>query len=296
MKTKILIFTAIILFSLMSVAALSIRDVTSSPTEISPGQIADVSIRIRNIFSDTVKNLNVKLILEDNPLLEDKIPFAPYQSSSEKFLDELDSDDDETFKFKLIALPGASSGIYKIPVTINYANESRVAQPEIEATISLTINSDVELKVFLEDSVTLIKGKENQFSIKVINSGLADIKFSYLTVGDVNGLRFLSEKEQYIGDINSDDFDSVDYKVYISPDVPNIVNLPVTLTYRDATNKEFSENTSLLIRMYSMKDAQGLGLISKPSYLIYFGVGIAVVAFLIYRYRKKKKQRALKGQ
>ena len=84
MKNKLIPLTIFIfLISLNFILAVSIRDVSSSPEEVAPGQIVEIVIEIKNIFEDDVLNLNIKLDLSGD------IPFAPYQSSSEKFLEEL---------------------------------------------------------------------------------------------------------------------------------------------------------------------------------------------------------------
>lgn len=282
-KTKILMITflSFLLGNLFLISAVSIKDVSTSPQEVVPGQIIEVSIEIENIFEYDVTNLNVNLNLSGD------IPFAPHQSSSEKSLDELRDGDEETFKFKLIALPSAQSGIYKIPVTIGYNDgEEDISKAGL---ISLIVNSEPELKISLDDSAALIKGKENTISIKIINSGLTDVKFVYVNVNDVSGVKFLSEKEEYIGDIDSDDFDSVEYKAYISATAPETINLPVILKFKDATNKEFIESESIILKTYSLKEAQGLGLVKKPRYALYLIIVILILAYVSYRILKKRK-------
>lgn len=283
-KSKILALTGILMFvlSLACISAVSIKDVSSVPGEVSPGETISVSIEVENIFEYDVEKLTVKLDLSET------IPFAPYQSSSEKFLDELNEGDEEKFTFKLIALPSAEAGIYKIPVIITYENGAGNESIKQEL-ISLTVNSKPELRVSLEDSVVLVKGKENTFSIKIINSGLSDVKFVYLSVSDTGGVKILSEKEQYIGDIDSDDFDSAKFRVYIDDNTLGVVNLPVIIKFKDATNKGFTETETVTLRTYSLKDAQNLGLVKKPNYTVYLIIAGVLVIYLIYRWRKKRK-------
>ena len=289
MKSKILeiVFLFLLVGNLFMVSAVSITDVSTFPEEVVPGQVVDVFIEIENIFEYDVTNLNVKLNLEN-------VPFAPYQSSSEEFLEELEDSDEETFKFKLITLPETDTGIYKIPVEISYKDDEENDSLKQEL-ISITVNSKPELKVSLEDSAVLIKGKENVFSIKIVNSGLADVKFVYLTVNNVDGIKFLSEKEQYIGDINSDDFDNIEYEVYVNADASGTINLPIVLKFKDATNKEFIESKNVVLKTYSLKEAQSLGLVKKPSYTIYIIGGVLVFSYIFYRIRKKRKLKAMRG-
>jgi len=283
MKTKILFTLCMLLISLTFISAVSITDVTSTPEEVAPGDVVKVSLEIENIFEEDVKNLNVKLDLS-----EENVPFAPYQSSSEKFLDELNDGDKEDFNFKLIVLPSAHTGIYKIPVKISYKNIDG-NESEKQELISITVNSEPELKISLDDSAVLIRGKENEFSIKIINSGLADVKFLYISINNAAKLKIISEKEQYIGDIDSDDFDSVEYRAYVEEDASSSISLPVTLKFRDSTNKEFSETRILTLKTYSLKEAQMFGLVKKPNFIPYIVVSVLVIAYIVYRILKKRK-------
>lgn len=284
MNTKIFAVVCIILFSASLISALSIKDVESSPSEIMPGETATIVIEIENNFNSDITNLNVKLDLAD-------LPFAPYQASTEKFLDELGSDEDEKFSFQIIVLPEADSGIYKIPVLMTYTDSNDTQQQE-EGVISLVVNSEVELKIFSEESF-LLRG-DGTLSIKIVNSGLADIKFAYVSVSNVVGVNFLSEKEQYIGDVDSDDFDTIEYKIYVNANAPSPVKIPVTIKYRDATNKEFEEQKEISLNVYSLKEAQQFGLVKKSNYTIFIGIGILATSYFVYRFFKKRKLRKRK--
>jgi len=125
--------------------------------------------------------------------------------------------------------------------------------------------------------------------LKIINSGLADVKFLYVSVSDAPGLRFLNEKEQYIGDIDSDDFDNVDYNVFVKADAANSINLPFTLTFLDATNKEFTESTNLILKTYSLKEASELGLVDKPKIILPLVISLLIIGYIVYRILKKRK-------
>jgi hypothetical protein len=272
----------IFLISLNLIFAISIKDVSSSPQEVAPGETINIEINIENIFEDDMYNLNVKLDLSGN------IPFAPYLSSSEKFLDEIEEGKEEDFNFKLIVLPETNSGIYKIPVEISYEDEEGNVSLKSEL-ISVIVNSQPELKISLEEDI-LIRGEENIFSIKIVNSGLADVKFVYLNINDNDeGINFLSGKEQYIGDIDSDDFDNVEYKIHLNEKSLGIINLAVVLKFKDSTNKEFTKTENLILKTYSLKQAQDLGLVKKQSYIIYIIGGILVFSYFGYRIRKKRK-------
>lgn len=283
----IIVILLISFTSLATISAVTIKDVSTSPEEIVPGEVASVSIEIENIFEYDIENLKIKLDLED-------VPFAPYQSSSEEFLDELDDGDEEKFTFKLIVLPDTASGIYKIPVLISYDYEGE--NETKEELISLTVNSEPELKISLEDSVVLIRGKENEIVIKIVNSGLSDAKFVFLKSSDATGIKFLTNNEQYIGDIDSDDFYSVGYKVYLSAEASSFISLPLILEYKDATNKEYIETDTITLKTYSLKEAQALGLVEKQNYTFYILIGVCFWGYMAYRVIKKRRLKKKREQ
>lgn len=278
--TKFMVGMLILIFLISMVSALKINSVSTEPLEVAPGEIFRISIEVENIFEYDIENLKVGLNFQN-------VPFAPYQSSAEEFIDKLKDGDEEDFDFRVIALPDASSGIYKVPVNLEYEYNGTKVKNEL---ISVTINSDPELRISSEDSI-LIKGKESSFSIRVTNSGLADVKFVYVSIGQMSGVDVFSEKEKYLGDIDSDDFDSVDYRVYISEDSPDKLSVPVHLEYKDATNKKFSENRILNVNIYSLEEAQRLGLVEKSNSSVYIIIAILVIAYIIYRIIRKRRKK-----
>jgi len=108
-------------------------------------------------------------------------------------------------------------------------------------------------------------------------------------VSDVAGVKFLSEKEQYIGDIDSDDFDNVDYNVIVNVDASSSITIPITLKFMDATNKEFTETSNLVLKTYSLKEARAFGLVDKPKVGPYVVIFVLIVGYIVYRTLKKRK-------
>ncbi len=285
-KILILIIALILFLSLIQPAlAVSIKSVSSSSTEIQPGEIIKVELTIENNLNSDVEGVVISLDLN-------KVPFAPYQSSNQKTLDEIEEDREEDVEFKLIADSNAKSGTYKFPVTIKYTLDNEPGNSS--GVISLIINAQPKIKAEVEDSV-LIKGQTKELTIKVTNSGLGDAKFLTIKLGIVKGIKLLSSDSIYIGDVDSDDFDTANFKVSVDKEAPSTLSLPVEITYLDSRNKEFTEKENLVLRAYTKKQAISLGLIKKSRTLIYvISIVILIVLFIVYR--KIKKRRKLKRE
>lgn len=265
-------------FALMnSVSALTIDSVAVSE-EIKPGKTTRVTIGLDNEAEDDVEDVSITLDLQN-------VPFAPYDSSSEYSIDLIEEDDTEFAEFQIIALNNAQAGIYKIPVIINYVQDSK--DKVKNSLISIVVDSKPEIDADVEDGL-LLKGKDNEFFVTITNKGLSDAKFVEVQLGD-GQYNVLVGDNQYIGDIDSDDFDSVKVNAYFDKNVGNIVNLPVIVSYRDDLNNQYTDNFNVNLNLYNEDRAVELGLMEKSvssGYIV--GIVFIIILYLIYRRLKKR--------
>src|SRR3972149_8284464 len=266
------LFLVISLFSLAS--AVTIKSAVTSPSEIAPGEIAKITIEIENILSDDVQNVNVALDLSGT------VPIAPYQGSSEKSVDEIREGDDEKFTFNIIVLPEASPGIYKIPVKVSYMVNGTLGTKN--GTIGVMVNSPARIKISVEGY--LIKGQEGTVDFRIVNDGLSDLKLvSVQTIQPVSGATINSPLYEYLGNIDSDDFETVELRIFARENSGSSISIPLKINYKDATNKDFTQDEILNVKIYSSEEAKNLGLIKGQSYTLYFAIGIVLLLYIIYR-------------
>jgi len=300
-KTTAIILVVLQLISIVS--ALTISDVTNSPSEVEPGKKISLEIEIENNLDDDVSDVEVALILTSsvidpsllNPVVSEEIPLSP-EGSSVVYFEEIREGREKIAKFNLIADADAEVGIYKIPVALSYLVNGDTQKTSKQFTVSVKINAQPELILNLEDF--FIKGRKNNVDIRITNVGLAKAKLLEVELQPSTMYDILSSKNVYIGDLESDDFDVANFDVYLK----EYSNIPfvVKLKYRDASNKEIVESKNLNARIYSEKEAIALGLMKKNNTAIYIGavVGLALV-WVVWRkwkkWRKKKRAEAAGG-
>ena len=290
---SIFALTFIVALILPMAAALNIKDVTVSPNEVEPGQSVKISLDIENELGEDLENVLVSLNLNGVTMqstIIPGVPFAPYQSSTDRTIEQLDDGDEETVEFELIAEADAEAGIYKIPVKITYNLENQTAPVVKESSIGVTVNAEPELQ--LNYDALLIKGQKTKLNLEITNAGLTKIKFLNAEINNANGLDILSSKKVYVGDIESDDFDNVEFEVFVSKNAGSTINLPVKLTYRDAINNQKTETINMLLTVYSREQALEKGLISNNNTMYYVaGAVVLIVAYIIYRKIRKARKR-----
>jgi len=285
-KLSIVIVLAVFLslaFIILS-SALVINSVSTSPSEIAPGEASFISIEIENNGNADIEEVSVSLNLKDTP-------FAPYDSASDVSFDEIRENREETAEFKIKALSDAESGTYKIPVEMKYT-ENTIEKTKT-SLISISVNAKPIIGVSLEDGL-LLKEKKNAVAIKIVNKGLSNVKFLEVEIGKGNYYTILSQKNVYIGDIDSNDFDTAEFKLIFKENSPSVINLPVKVIYKDALNNEYNEEFSLEVRVYTKEQAIQLGLLQKSNTRTYVIV-IVVLIVLYIIYKKLKKRRKLKA-
>ena len=278
MKIKILILALAVFLAASLVSALTVNSVSTRPSSINPGQRVTVYIEIENNLNADASNVRLRLELDDTP-------FSPYQSSSEATFNDIEEDEDKEAVFELIADSDADAGAYKIPIKISYEIEGE--NKEAEGLISLIISSFPEISVFPEDSI-LIKGQNSELKIKIVNSGLGSARFLSSEIGSAAGIKILGNKKIYVGDIESDDFDTISFKISVGENIGSIINIPVTIEYRDSDNEKIVDVLNLEVNTYTKRQAQELGLTEKNN-LLNIVIGIATIIILYIIYRKVKK-------
>jgi len=262
-------------------SAITIKSASIFPPEIEPGKTARITLNLKNNLNEDVKDISVRLDLGE-------LPFAPYKSSNEISFDSLNEDESISIIFEIMALADAKSGIYKIPILILYKNEEGV-EKEKESIISLTISSKPILSIEIEKGL-LLKGQNNEVAVRIVNKGLSDVRFLEIQIGKSPHYNLISQSKIYLGDIDSDDFDSAEFNLFFKLKSPNTINLPLTITYRDTMNNEYEENRIVGLKVYSKEQATELGLIKESkTFQIIGGIGIIIVIYILYRKIRKRR-------
>ncbi|MBI5871545.1 hypothetical protein HZB88_00485 [archaeon] len=269
-------FVLLVPFSL----SLTIESVSLIPEAVVPGGIVQLTIEIENEADYDAQDIKIALDLSSQD-----IPFAPVSSAAQRTIREIEERESETVDFNLAIFSDADPKTYKIPLVISYQDEDGV-EHSFSTMIGIPVSAEPNLNLFVEGS-QLIYGRESEITVKLVNSGLADMKFLAIQVQESGSYKLLSPSRIYIGSLDSDDTDTAEFKII--PNIENNIAFPVTVSYLDENNNVYTATSVLNVRVYSEEDAAGLGLVKKSwTYEVLFIVLLAVVCFIIFRLRRKK--------
>ena len=274
-------------------AILAIADVIAVPSEIAPGEEALVKIKLNNIAESLMKDIRVKLDLYEKlttaaSVTFNELPFTPIGSTNEIALDKLDKGGEEEVVFRLIADPDAEPDVYKVPVIITYADEVGKNYTRNYIT-ALIINDEPNIYATIEETTIGKGGGSGIVDIKFINKGLSDVKFLDVELKESDDYDLLSSKMEYIGNLDSDDYETAEFKLSVKKTKEEVVNLLLNIKYRDAINNEYEEDIEVPLYLYASsgngKSRFGIGQV------IFILIIVAVGILFYWRWKKKKRKK-----
>lgn len=275
MKYHVLTIFAL-LISLNLVSAVVVNFVDISP--ISPGQEGTIRFELENILSNDVEDVTLSLDFTDKPF----IPIG----SSQQSVDEIQDDEDEEFAFRIRASQDLAPGQYEIPYTITY--EDQGDEKTRIGTIGIQVTGNPDLTFTVNTEIPVV-GRQGQITVRAINKGFADARFVALKVFP-EGMTLLSEDEVYIGEIESDDFETANFDVLFTDTDARVT---VLVQYKDFNNEQVIQNIEIPVQVYTSEQALSLGLI-QPNRVVYYIIFVILIIVLIVLWRWMKKRQRLK--
>jgi hypothetical protein len=276
-------------------AMVSIEDVILEPEQIAPGKEAELTLTIQNnedtLIKDIRVNLGILTKIVTTTVTTSELPITPVGSTNEKTIRNIGAHQSNNVTFNLIADPDAESTIYKLPITISYIDNAGTNYSKIYYT-SIVVGEKPDLTTVIEESEIITSGKTGEVSLRFTNKGASDVKFLYVELLKSENYEILSQPNVYIGNIDSDDYESAEFNLHVKGTRDKAIQLPLRIEYRDSNNNEFKKDTILNLRLYSGAEAKRYGLIpaSNPLKSILF---IVIVLWGIWFYYKKKKNKDL---
>ncbi|MBI2134666.1 hypothetical protein HYU09_01635 [Candidatus Woesearchaeota archaeon] len=263
-------------------AILSVESVSIGKKTLEPGASNTVKIKVSNDADSALKDIKARLELGG-------LPFVPLGSTNEKSIYKIDSREAYEFDFELLANPDAASGVYQVPLKITYSDELGKTYFK-NSTLGFVVGAKPDLSVTLDTTEVYQAKKPGEVVIKVVNKGVTDIKFTNVKLMPSKDYNILSNDEDYLGNIDSDDYETAEFNIYVENKKDKKIMLPIILEYMDANNNEYRTEMNIEMPLYSASEAKKLGLVAGNGKLGFFIVFLIVAAGL-FAYRRWKRGR-----
>lgn len=254
------------------------------------GETTTITITLENTNSIALKDVFVALKLGD---VDGKV-ISMNEQSNERVISQLDAGESKELKYSIIVSPDAASKPFLIPVNISFEDTLDVSySKEVFGTIQ--VYSDPLLSFNL-DSQSIYSIGKGTFTFSVANPGTSTIKGTEVEILSTEKYTVLEGRYNYIGDLNPDDFQTLQAQVAIEDEEVEFIQ--VKLSYLDSYNKKQEEIKEIPLSIYSADEREALGLNGASSsggsgWLSFFLLILIVVALFGGRkwgYKRAKKK------
>jgi len=277
----------IVLILLISFNLVSAIIVNADYITIYPGEEGVVEVEVDNNENYDIEDVSVAVVLgtigPNGEIIS--LPFSVI-GNSEKDLDDLDEDDDDSIIFKIRADNDITPGSYNIPYVVSYLNIDTDDREQKEGTFGLRVSAKTDLD-FSVETKNPITGENGKISLEVINKGFGDIKSASVQVFP-SGYELISKDKIFIGTVKAEDSDLISFDVIFKTTNPT---LSAKITYKDFDNKDQVKTISIPMTVYTREKALELGLIKNTNYIPYIVVAVLIVAWFVWRGIKKRNKR-----
>ncbi len=238
----------------------------------------------------TVKNTGDKLLEKVELTLEETSIFVPISGERISFGDI--NIGEEVTKKATLGIKTIDPGYYITNFDLVYTSTSGERKTDIHKK-SLNIKPNIDVVVFVESEPSpLIENDQYILSLKVSNIGDSEIKSVWFELDNTEYIRLLNvQNKQFIGSLDSDDFSSVQYDVFVSaiPEEELIEKIPIKIYFKDSFNNNQIIEENVSAKIYSKSAAQFFQTSDNGGYLIPLII-ILVIAGVGYWYWKKRKK------
>ena len=268
-----------------------IKIVSASPDSAEIGKSAMLEIVVKNIGSSRAINLSVGLdeertVTSTGVVVERNV--VPLGAGS-VYVPQLNANESVPVSLPFIINPGAQANAYYIPINVEFFDENKSKYSEKEY-VGIKASNEPEIGATLAESEPLpVPGGKTKLSLELYNVGIGSAQF--LTVRVDSNDMFLSQKEFFIGTLESDDFDSVAIDTTINKDsATGEKELLLAFSYKNGFGEEVSVEKKVPFKIYSAAEIAAQNPAQTP-WLLY--IGIIVAAGIGYWWFKKRKKKAL---
>ncbi len=231
---------------------------TTTPEEAIPGEKVELKLKVKSLTYAEIRDVKLSLDIEDTTTTT--YYFAPLGSSNEQVIESIKPNQEKEVTFNLVSSPDTPINVEKIPVTMTYYDTDGTIHTK-NYLIGIKMYEKPSYSLALEDKTVYKELQKGTVTFSIANTGKSNL--NYLSVELIDQPLYytiLSNKKTYIGNLESDDFDTAEYEIYSEDSEANKLPLKVKLTYKDDYGKLFEETHEINVELYNKEKAMKYGL------------------------------------
>jgi len=257
---------------------LIVKSISLEPTNITPGDTGVLKIVIENYANFKLYDVRFDLNLSDK--------FGFLDDISKRKIFQMESGGIKELEYNIIVLPDTKDGIYRSNYKVRYLNHLGNERNESDI-FDIIIRGEPKIFGYVSETGVYKENNIGDITIKLVNNDLANIKFLTVTLENSEDYEIISNNKEYIGELDSDDFESINFRLKINKK-DGIIKLPLLINYKDSLNKDYSQNMELDLPIRTAKE---LGKNTNGTFeILLILLLILIIGYYFYKRYKHKKR------
>lgn len=253
--------------------ALKISQTKYDPYPVEPGEYFTLWIEVENYGIQEADNVTLELLPE--------YPFSidPNEEKSKTFA-KINGLDEIVLDYKIRCDEDAVEGYNPLKLAITVEDGPRVTR-EFDLYVNDT-KQQADIEPIINEMDVLYPGSKSTVSVDFAN--IAPGSAYYMILEAETEIGEIKPQKIFIGTLDADDFDTVDYEIGVSEDIQTgSYPIDFTIRYKDSDYNEITEEKSVDVNVVSAEQARTAQPIPISRYILY----LIVIAFVL-RYGKNK--------
>lgn len=269
-------------------AALLVKSMETTPRTISPSKTGKLTVTLENLADSYLKNIDLSLDLSSST-----IPLITIGSTTRQRVQKLAPGETAQVNYQIKADADADPEAYKVTLSLDYENEAGSSFTESEQT-GIIVGGKPQIEANLVESDIMQPGNSGKVSFSLVNRGLTVGKFVSLELQEGDGYEIISSPTIYIGNMDSDDYESATYNLYVNEGVDSL-ELPLEIYYKDSEGRKQLLQSKVDLQLYNQDEINRMNLLERDNTvaIVVIVIALLVVAYIGYRYWKARKRKAL---
>jgi hypothetical protein len=242
--------------------------------KIEVGKTIELTFDLKNVGMGDSKDMTLSLGRNSN--------FITPESSGEIFISALAKSETKSITIPLTVSPSASVGTSTIPINLYYYDETRSNVFNETKEIGVLITGMYNFIVTPESQDVLAKGSSGTLTVKIANAGDQAAKFIILKSTSSSNFD-ISPTTIYIGNLNSDDYDSEKLLLKVGSIEPGTYPVSFQIGYKDSFGNNYNEIYSVNVKVSSPAEYSSANTTPSPLPMIAAIAVVAIVLVVLYK-------------
>jgi hypothetical protein len=231
---------------------------TTIPEVAVPGEDIELKLIVKSLTSSQIRDVKLSLDIEDTATTT--YYFAPIGSANEQVIETIGANQEKEVTFTLATSPDTPIDVEKIPLTMTYYDDDGTEYTK-SYIVGIKMYEEPSYSFALEDKTIYKELQKGKVTFSIADIGKTNLNYLEIELMEQPlYYTILSNNKVYIGNLESDDFDTAEFEIYSEDSLAGELPLKVKIRYKDDYGKYFEQTEEINVELYNKQQLTKYGL------------------------------------